>query len=115
MSKNAYIANQQKKILQAANDGMRHGEQYAIDCVMIALHRQGWGYQRIKRLFDDVTEIADYYALATHPGMEQDVYQERMDAELRSFVDGNQDFSPFSDRYPLVKTVGYDRLPKNNR
>ena len=110
--KNAYLAKQNAVYDEMLNRGRRHGEQYTMDCVMIALHRKGWGYKRIKELFDLVGEVADYYAPTIRKCMEQDVFQERMDAEIRSFVDGHQEFYPFKDRYPLIKTAGYDRLPK---
>lgn len=107
---NAYIAKQSAIYDEMLNTGRRHGEQYCMDCVMIALHRQGWGYQRIKRLFDKVTEISDYYAPSMQKrNPEQPIFQERMDAELKHFIGDNQEFYPFKSRYPLISEARYDK------
>lgn len=110
-AKNNYIAQQHAKILQAANDGMRHGEQYTLDCVEIALHeRFGWGYDRIKKLIEAVTEVADYYAPSMDAkNIEQPIYQERMDNALLSFIGEKQEFAPFNMRYPLIIEQRYDK------
>lgn len=110
--KNDYLARQRAAQRELINTGLRHGQQYAIDMVMVALHRQGWGYDRIKRLIDQVTELADYYADTMHPSMEQDVLQERLDGELRDIVKDRQEFYPFVERYPAVITAGYEKMPK---
>ena len=44
--------------------------------------------------------------------MEQDVFQERLDAELRDIVKDRQEFATFAQRYPLVINAGYERMPK---
>ena len=106
---NDYAKRLERMKRDLLNRGMLVGEQYAIDCTMIALHRLGWGYDRIKRLFDLVTELSDYYAETLHLGMEQDVMQERMDRELRGIVKDRQEFADFSARYPDVQTLGYER------
>ena len=110
--KNDYINRRNAVYDELLNLGRKHGEQYTMDCVLIALHRLGWGYTRIKRLYDMAHEISNYYAPSMLPGMEQDIYQERMDNELRSFVEGNEHFYPFKERYPMVRTAGYNKLPK---
>lgn len=110
--KNSFLAKQQAIQHECVNQGIRHGQQYAIDIVEVALHRQGWGYDRIKRLVDDIRDIADYYAPSMHPGMEQEVYQERMDRELKDLVKGRQEFATFEERYPLVRKNALQRMPK---
>lgn len=110
--KNDYLTRQAAMYDAMLNQGRKHGEQYTFDCVSIALHRMGWGYTRIKRLFEQAHEVADYYAPSMMPGMEQDIYQERMDAELRAFVEGNEHFYPFKERYPMIRTAGYEKMPK---
>ena len=108
--KNSYLARQNAIYDEMLNRGRRHGEQYTMDCVMIALHRQGWGYSRIKRLFDEVTEISDYYAPSMNRNNpEQPIFQERMDVELSDIVKDNQEFYPFRDRYPIIKEASYDK------
>ena len=110
--KNAYLARQNAIYDEMLNRGRRHGEQCAMDCVEIALHRKGWGYKRIKELIDLVSDVADYYTPAMMPNMEQDVFQERMDNEIKSFMPADVPFYPFADRYPVVRTAGYDKMPK---
>lgn len=110
--KNAFLAKQQAIQAQCFADGMKIGEQFAIDCFQIALHKAGWGYDRIKRLTDAVAESSSYYADALRRGMEQDIRQEQMDRELRDIVKDYQEFIPFSKRYPDVKNTSYERLPK---
>lgn len=114
MSMSGLLARQSAERDRAQRLGLETGEQYAIDFVMIALHRKGWGYKRIKELFDLVQLISDSYAPALREGMEQDICQERMDAEIRAFVEGNQEFFPFRERYPWIKNAGYDKLPKRS-
>lgn len=109
-----YIQQLKEATRKGVNAGMSTGEQFAIDCTQIALHRLGWGYDRIKRLFDLVTDISDYYADAMYMHMEQDVMQERMDRELRDIVKDHQPFASFSERYPNVRGWDYMRPVKKN-
>ena len=97
---------------QAFADGQRVGQQQAVDAVMIYLHRNGWGAQRIQKLHAGTNSAMEEYAPTFFAGMEQDVFRERMDRELRDALKGVEGFCPFAERYPEVKTVGYDRLPK---
>lgn len=111
MAKNDF-ARRLKEIRQdCINEGIRHGQQYAIDIVMVYLHRQGWGYDRIRRMIDEITVLADEYAPSMHKCMMQDIQQERLDAEIKDIIKGKQEFIPFRDRYPLVQNAGYERMP----
>ena len=92
--------------------GERIGRQEVVDAVAIALHESGWGYGRIRALLDRTSALLDYYAPAFSVGMEQDVYQERMDNELRAIVKNESEFVPFNVRYDEIKTAGYDRAVK---
>ena len=112
---NAYLARQNAIYDEMLNVGRRHGEQYAVDCFMIALHRKGWGYKRIKDLLVSLTEISDYYAASMDShNPEQDIYRERMDNELRDIVKDNQQFYTHEERYPLVKSASYEKPVKRN-
>lgn len=90
--------------------GERIGRQEVVDAVAIALHEIGWGYGRIRALLDRTSALLDYYAPAFSVGMEQDIYQERMDNELRAIVKGESEFVPFNVRYNEIKTMGYDKV-----
>lgn len=96
-------------------DGQNCGQQQAFDGVMIYLHRNGWGAQRIIRLNQGLADVLDEYAPAFHTGMEQDVWQERMDREIADTLKGETTFYPFAERYPMFKSTGYDKLPKERR
>ena len=63
----------------------------------------------------EMNEVSKEYAGAYQPGMEQDVLQERMDRELRAALGNPEDFIPFVERYPGIKTAGYDKMPKQKK
>lgn len=96
-------------------DGQNCGQQQAFDGTMIYLHRNGWGAQRIIRLNKGLGEVLDEYAPAFHEGMEQDIWQERMDREIADTLKGETTFYPFAERYPMFKSTGYDKRPKERR
>ena len=109
----AYLRKLKQKEAEDINLGMEYGEQYALDMMMIALHRDfGWGYDRIKRLMVAIGDKSDYYGEALHRCMEQDVKQEQMDNELRDIVKDKQEFIPFRERYPGIRNYGYNKPPK---
>lgn len=95
--------------------GLVMGQQFICDVMMVCLHRQGWGYDRIKRLLDDMDQQSDYFADAFINCMEQDVRQEQLDREIADIVKDHQHFVPFAERYPNIKTLGYDNLPRHIR
>lgn len=95
-------------------DGQLCGQQQTFDAVMIYLHRNGWGAQRILKLHKGIHDIMDEYSGAFCVGMEQDVLQERTDREIMDALKDAAPFSAFSERYPNVRTAGYERMPKRN-
>lgn len=107
-----YAQKQQALKRELVNVGIRFREQRTLDLVEIALHRKGWGYDRITGLLDLLRELDEYYAPAWETQMESDVFQERLDNELRDIVKDRQEFIPFEKRYPEVRQLGYDRLPR---
>lgn len=112
MGRNDMLHRMAESYRRGFHDGGLCGQQQGFDAVMLYLHRNGWGARRILRLHKGVGEILDEYAQAFHTCMEQDVYQERMDREILDALKGEGTFSPFRDRYPMIKTAGYDRLPR---
>ncbi len=107
-----YAERQQAMYRELLNIGIRFGEQRTLDLVEVALHRMGWGLKRINALLDLLRELDEYYASAWESTMESDVFQERLDNELRDIVKDKQEFIPFEKRYPEVRRLGYDKLPK---
>ena len=107
-----YAEKQQALKRELVNVGIRFGEQRTLDLMEVALHRKGWGYDRINGLLDLMRELDEYYAVAWEMRMESDVYQEKLDNELRSIVGDRQEFIPFEKRYPEVRRLGYKKLPR---
>lgn len=107
-----YAEKQQALKRELVNVGIRFGEQRTLDLMEVALHRKGWGYDRINGLLDLMRELDEYYAVAWEMRMESDVYQEKLDNELRSIVGDRQEFIPFEKRYPEVRQLGYNKLPR---
>ena len=97
---------------ECINIGIRFGEQRTLDFLECALHRKGWGYDRIMDLLKEMAELDAYYLPAFTAEMESDVYQERLDNELRDIVKNRCEFIPFEKRYPEVHRLGYDKLPR---
>ena len=107
-----YAQKQQELKRELVRVGIRFGEQRTLDLMEIALHRKGWGYERINALLDLMRELDSYYAPAWETRMESDVFQERLDNELKSIVGDRQEFISFPERYPEVKQLGYKKLPR---
>ena len=112
MPKNDLARRIQDARQKGVKEGLVMGQQFVCDVMMVCLHGKGWGYDRIRRLLDEMDKQCDYYADAFINGMEQDVRQEQLDRELRDTVKDRQKFVPFAERYPNVKTLGYDKLPR---
>ena len=107
-----YAQKQQELKRELVRVGIRFGEQRTLDLMECALHRKGWGYDRINALLDLMRELDAYYAPAWETRMESDVFQERLDNELKSIVGDRQEFISFQTRYPEVKQLGYKKLPR---
>lgn len=107
-----YAQKQQELKRELVRVGIRFGEQRTLDLMEIALHRKGWGYERINALLSLMTELDEYYAPAWETRMESDVYQVKLDAELQDIVKDKQELIPFEKRYPEVKQLGYNKLPR---
>lgn len=102
----AYLQRLAAAKQEYARVGEQFGEQLSIDLMQIALHRQGWGYERIKRLIDDMNGLSKYYDAAFHKNPEQEVWQARMDAEILDIIKGQTRFYTFEERYPAINTIG---------
>ncbi len=107
-----YAQKQQALKRELVNVGIRFGEQRTIDLMEVALHRKGWGYDRINALLDLMRQLDSDYAVAWEMKMESDVYQEKLDNELKDIIKDRQELIPFEKRYPEVRQLGYNRLPR---
>lgn len=97
--------------LEGLRLGQRHGQQQILDFTEIWLHRMGWEPEKIVQYWEDIHALIDEFHDAYRYGMEQDIAQERMDRELREAL-GDAYSVDFAGRYELVKTAGYDKLPR---
>lgn len=111
MGKNDMVRRLKDAKDKGVRQGLTLGQQFAADVMMVCLHRQGWDYDRIKRLLDEMDKASDYFADAFINCMEQDVRQEQLDREIRDIVKDREQFVAFKERYPEVVTLGYGRLP----
>lgn len=102
--KNDLVRRREFERRELLNRGMTIGEQFMIDI--------GWGYDRAKKLVDEIDAACNHFADVFRRSMEQDIRQEQLDRELRDLVKDRDTFHPFAERYPDIMTVGYDRLPK---
>lgn len=109
MKRSGYLA-QRDALTQTKLDIMqRTMKQYMLDTLLITLHDDfGWGYDRLTRLADKWGETFDHYFPALQSTDESDVWQERLDRAMLSFLAGHQELIPFPDRYPEIKRLGYE-------
>lgn len=108
MKESGYLKKQaaiQQAMLEA---GMNVMQQYMFDTALITMHEDfGWGYDRLKQLEQKWSETVDAFFTALDATGESDVYQERLDKALQSFIGDRQEFIPFAVRYPDIKRLGY--------
>lgn len=97
------------------DDGQRLGQQQILDFATVYLARKGWSGKELVDFFNGCADVSDKFSKAFNPSMEQDVYQERLDAELEAAYESETEFVPFAKRYPPVKNMGYDRAVKEER
>ena len=90
--------------------GERIGRQELVDYMQIVLHQHGWGVGRIIPFTKEVMEMAEYFAPAFCKGPEQDVWQERLDRELRAIAKDKVSTLSFNERYPEIRSMGFKRL-----
>lgn len=113
--KNDLAARMNREKIEFFAEGQRMGHQQMLDAAMIWLHRQGWGGERNKRFFNGVNAVMNEYGDAYHIGMEQEVWQERMDEELRAALGGPNDFVDFRKRYPFAPETSFKQMPRGYR
>lgn len=93
--------------VEAMRVSERITRQFDTDAMQIALHRSGWGYDKIMRLTELVQQVRQEYSPAfQRKNPEADVYQHHMDQELKE-ISKKVPIIPFSNRYPELKPVDY--------
>ena len=117
--KNTYLERQRERDQKFLDAGERMGIQKMWDYMQIALRdpkimgKDVFGRKRLEKLFFETKELAEYFHTAFTDDKEADLVQRDMDAALREIW--GDDLSPFYDRYPELKKLGYDKSRKNWR
>lgn len=116
MSKNGFLEKQRALQQGFLDVGEEMGMQKMWDYVQLALRdpnvmgKDTLGKERLTRVFNRLKELADSYHTAFTDDKEADVYQEKLDANLREIWGG--ELSPFYERYPHMKKMGYQKARK---
>lgn len=106
--RNAFLARQEATQQAYIEASERVTRQLMVDSMMIVLNRDfGFGFDRIKKLVDALTETYDQYHDALDGGVEADYVQEKLDAAIRAIMQGKEEFCPFRERYPEIKAITY--------
>lgn len=109
MKPSGYLAKRNKVEEKELEETKHVMMQFFFDTCLITMHEDfGWGYKRIKQLEAKWSETVRSYFPALKIGMEQDVYQEKLDRALKAFIPEGEEFYPFADRYPYIKRWDYE-------
>lgn len=112
MAKNGYA----QRVALARETYLKIGQDFGAlkmaDLVEIALNDpetmgKALGEKKIRRIFEKVSELEKTFEAAFYANPEQDYWQEVMDRQLKQIF--GKDFSPFAERYPMMKKIRYDR------
>lgn len=109
----AHVDDLKISFYEGHSQGQHIGQQQILDATMIYMARIGWEKEQVIDYYKEMNLILDRYADAFKPCMEQEIWQERMDDELRSVL--GDTCIPFSERYPTIRGMGYDKPVKEER
>lgn len=106
MKKSGLLQRQAENRAKVSSQAQHIERQLMLDTAQIALHKLGWGYDRIYRFSQEWMALREYYAEAFRPqNPEADVYREHLDAEITDILKDKAKLIPFDDRYPEVKKI----------
>lgn len=106
MKKSGLLQRQAENRAEAYSQAQHIERQLMFDTAQIALHKLGWGYDRICRFSQVWMELREYYTEAFRPeNPEADVYREHFDAEIADILKDKAKLVPFDERYPEVKII----------
>ena len=118
-NKNTYLQRKRAVNQNFLDAGEQMGLQKMWDYMQIALRdpeimgKDVFGRKRMEKLYQRTKELAEYFHTAFTDDKEADLVQRDMDAALREIW--GDDLSPFYERYPELKKLGYDKPKKNWR
>lgn len=116
MGKNGYLERQAARDQAILDAGEEIGMQKMWDYVQLALREQSimgrdtFGRERLHKVYQEVSKLADHYHLAFTNDVAADHRQEELDARLKEVW--QEDLCPFYDRYPQLKKQKYDKPKK---
>lgn len=93
--------------------GIDFGTQRMADYIAVVLNDpqimggSALGAKRIKKVFEAVRALEATLGAAFYANPEQDYWQEVMDRRLKCIF--GEAFSPFAERYPMLKEIRYGR------
>ena len=118
-NKNTYLERQRQRDQAFLDAGERMGIQKMWDYMQIALRdpeimgKDVFGRKRLEKVFYETKKLADYFHTAFTDDVEADRVQRDLDAALREIW--GDDLSPFHERYPEIRDLGYNKSRKNWR
>ena len=118
-NKNTYLERKRAVHQSILDTGEQMGLQKMWDYMQIALRdpeimgKDVFGRKRMEKLYQRTKELAEYFHTAFTDDKEADLVQRDMDAALREIW--GDDLSPFYERYPELKKLGYNKPKKNWR
>lgn len=108
MGKNDLLKRQQEKIDRFVDATEETITQFMADTLFCTLHDMGWGYERMKKLYDAWQAKRDAYRPCMNgKNDEADYLRFCLDRELKDLVKDDALFQPFDERYPKLKRITY--------
>ena len=101
---NAFLQKQAEDRRRHLNLGAHVGQQFMVDMLQLALHEEGFGYERMFKLLRRIEELSEYYKVCLAFSDESDARFVQMDEQLKHLCRDHMDeFVPFTDRYEGVR------------
>ena len=112
MNRNNYAAKVAANRQRYLDIGQDVGVQMMADFMAITLNdsdimgKDVFGAKRIMKVLKGNMELFAVYAKAFGTGPEADYYRAKLDERLKQIL-GEENFSPFEDRYPFITKIKY--------
>lgn len=116
MGRNDFLNHQRQMQEYYFQQGEAVGFQRCLDYMQVLLRNPKYvgkdifGRKRWELLYEGLQECDKTFGDAFTTGVEADYCQEKLDANIREIF--KDDTLPFAERYPMFKTVKYDKPKK---
>lgn len=112
MGGNSYLDKLEIKRQASVIAAEETAKQLCMDTAQIALHRMGWGYDKIMEFSLMWADLYNHYFGALQKPKskqedERDLFRDHMDKELKDIVKNKAEFIPFEERYRYAGKVFY--------